>query len=243
MDYRAHVAGQLVCHIPNNDIITTKVGLLTALRDHYNKVSGTTTNHTAIPNIPYFPTTYDLEAPADVTALLENAQAAQAEASESGAGIWIYKPPCNNRGRGIKVVSGVAMLKEICHGDASIETPPLKGIVQKYIERPLLLEETGYKFDLRCYLLIARNYPTTIAFYHPGYCRLALKPYVMSTNEDVLNDTMMHLTNASVQKKDPIYKDNKDKQVGYPLQLVRDGFELRPYACLPLDPVYSYDHQ
>ena len=32
IDYKAHTAGQLVCHIPNNDCITTKTGLLTSLR-------------------------------------------------------------------------------------------------------------------------------------------------------------------------------------------------------------------
>ena len=32
IDYRSHVSGQLVCHIPNNDCICTKIGLLATLR-------------------------------------------------------------------------------------------------------------------------------------------------------------------------------------------------------------------
>ncbi|KAJ1441572.1 tubulin-tyrosine ligase/Tubulin polyglutamylase, partial [Ochromonadaceae sp. CCMP2298] len=116
--------------------------------------------------------------------------------------IWIYKPSCANRGRGIRVVTGVEELRE------------LTGIVQKYIRNPLLLTPEGYKFDIRVYLLVARNYPTTLAFYHPGYVRMALKPYSVATKES-LEDECVHLTNASIQKKHTVYKEegNKEAQV------------------------------
>jgi hypothetical protein len=39
IDYRAHNPGQLVCHIPNNDCISTKVGLLSTLREAYSRSS------------------------------------------------------------------------------------------------------------------------------------------------------------------------------------------------------------
>jgi len=96
-------------------------------------------------------------------------------------------------------------------------TLPYKGIVQKYIRNPLLVTSEGYKFDVRCYLLIARNSPTTLAFYHPGYCRLALKPYTIATVAS-LEDNCVHLTNAAIQKKDAIYKEdgNKELQVCFP---------------------------
>jgi hypothetical protein len=29
----------------------------------------------------------------------------------------------------------------------------------------------GFKFDIRCYLLVARNDPSYIVYYHPGYIR------------------------------------------------------------------------
>lgn len=105
--------------------------------------------------------------------------------------------------------------------------------VFRYIRDPLLVEPAGMrlKFDIRCYLLIARNFPSTVAFYHPGYCRLALKAY--DTSLAALSDRFLfqslshdwihfiprfscvHLTNASIQKKDPLYKseDNKELQV------------------------------
>lgn len=216
IDYRAHQPGQLVCHIPNNDVITTKIGLLTTLRDKFCKKAPGSTQFI---QPPWLPKTFDLDSPADINFLLKEAEEAAANKGENREPIWIYKPSCNNRGRGIKVISGVESLKLICHGkitnDPDTSIQPLKGIVQKYLEAPLLIGPEGFKFDIRCYLLVARNFPHTIAFYHPGYVRLALKPYsVTATSDDsILEDTMMHLTNASVQKKDPIYQANKDLQV------------------------------
>lgn len=205
IDYRSHIDGQLVCHIPNNDIICTKVGLLSALREKFCK-----RGIGKIQQVPWLPETYDLESPADVISLLQIGE----QENEKDT-IWIYKPSCNNRGRGIKVVTGLETLKEICKGKPSpdgnieLDIPPSKGIVQRYIEDPLLVMPMKLKFDIRCYLLVARNFPQTLAFYHPGYCRLALKPYDTSS----LSDSCVHLTNASVQKKDPLYTENKDIQI------------------------------
>ena len=215
IDYRSHVPGQLVCHIPNNEVITTKVGLLMALRDTFCKgPAGGPRKKT-----PWLPETYTLESPTDINALMQANQALSEKATDGRDPIWIYKPSCNNRGRGIRVVSGVEMLKEICFGkdtgspESSI--PKSQGIVQKYIEAPLLVrregESDGYKFDYRCYMLVARNQPSYLVFFHPGYCRLTLKPY--SDSPESLADSTIHLTNAAVQKKDPLYETNKDFQI------------------------------
>jgi cell wall-associated NlpC family hydrolase len=127
--------------------------------------------------------------------------------------LWIYKPSSSNRGRGIEVVRGLKELKMICHGrhtgDPVTCIPPRHGILQRYIENPLLVGEGALKFDVRCYMLIACNDPSYTVYYHPGYCRLALKRYC--TSVESLLDPMVHLTNASVQKKDPHY--DKDLQV------------------------------
>ena len=166
---------------------------------------------------PWLPETYTLESPTDIAALMQaNTQATERDGRDP---IWIYKPSCNNRGRGIKVVSGAEALKEICFGrdTGSPETsvPKSQGIVQKYIEAPLLVrrrgEGEGFKFDYRCYMLVARNMPSYVVFFHPGYCRLTLKPY--SDAADSLCDATIHLTNAAVQKKDPLYEANKDFQI------------------------------
>ncbi len=210
IDYRSHQPGQLVCHIPNNDVITTKLGLLTTLRDKYCKIIP---GSSAIQHVPWLPMTFDLDSPADISLLLKESEDILAASSRDP--IWIYKPSCNNRGRGIRVIAGLEDLKIICYGkntgDNESSIPPLKGIVQKYLESPLLIGPEGYKFDIRCYLLIATTFPATIAFYHPGYCRLALKPYNLGSG--TLEDNFMHLTNASIQKKDPLYLSNRDLQV------------------------------
>ncbi len=59
---------------------------------------------------------------------------------------------------------------------------------QRYVLDPLLVE--GYKFDIRCYLLVARNDPTYLAFYHPGYCRyifLIIYSYIVPFQLKYLN--------------------------------------------------------
>ena len=66
-------------------------------------------------------------------------------------------------------------------------------------------------------MLVARNDPSYLVYYHPGYCRLSLKPY--STAAETLEDPTVHLTNASIQKKDPIYEANKENQVGVVIKL------------------------
>ena len=61
---------------------------------------------------------------------------------------WIIKPPARARGTGIK---------------------PL--IVQKYIERPLLIN--GNKFDLRLYVLVTSVNPLRVYLYKDGLARFA----------------------------------------------------------------------
>lgn len=262
IDFRAHVPGQLVCHIPNNDILTTKVGLLSCFREKFCKRSFNPTTPTKIKqgvlastssktpsrsteefltveeetpkhqHSPWLPETYDLEVPEDCLALIRAEEEWGALPSVLAAGVegnppsplpmvasasskpsvWIYKPSSNNRGRGIKVVQGMDSLKEICYGkktdDPETTVPPSKGILQQYVTDPLLIN--GYKFDIRCYLLIAKNHPQTVAYYHPGYCRMALKAYDLSD----ISDLGQHLTNAAVQKLDKVnYETMKDIQI------------------------------
>jgi hypothetical protein len=229
IDYRAHTPGQLVCHIPNNEVISTKSGLLSTIRDCFcrnKKLTDTTRIAT-----PWLPETYQLDIPIDVQALVTaNKDLMKAAAKTDTPPIWIYKPSSSNRGRGIKVIAGNDQLNEICYGRPpnrrAGETEPLepaKGIVQKYIENPLLIPgamspildhsdlNDGYKFDYRCYMLVARNSPKYMVFFHPGYIRLTMRPY--SDSIESLADGSIHLTNASIQKKQEGYKELKAFQV------------------------------
>ena len=191
IDYRAHTPGQLVNHIPNNDCITTKAALLSTIREKYCRVAPTSTTRLTT---PWLPETYQLDSPSDIAAIfeMENQMMSKKQGlADGGAGdsstpwgcLWIYKPSCNNRGRGIRVVRGKEALELVCYGkntgDPETSIPPSPGILQRYIENPLLAGEEGCKFDVRCYLLVARNDPSYLAYYHPGYSSLfhSNKPY------------------------------------------------------------------
>ena len=212
IDYRTHQPGQLVCHIPNNEVITTKVGLLSTLRNKFSRVAIGSMERKAT---PWLPETYQLDIPSDVNAALEVDQKILTEAGK--APVWIYKPSSNNRGRGIRVICGHDNLREVCVGkpatDSEEAVKACEGVIQRYLENPLLVprESDNFKFDYRCYMLVARNDPSYMCFFHPGYCRLTTKPYDDSIEN--LSDPIIHLTNASLQKKNGSYAENKDFQV------------------------------
>lgn len=90
-------------------------------------------------------------------------------------------------------------------------------VVQQYIEKPCLIN--GKKFDIRSYLAVICCKPYFV-FAHDGYCRISLLDYTTSnfcaengTEVDGmpadLASKLTHLTNLSVQKKHPRFKDLK----------------------------------
>uniref|UniRef100_A0A1B0BDQ3 Tubulin polyglutamylase TTLL4 n=1 Tax=Glossina palpalis gambiensis TaxID=67801 RepID=A0A1B0BDQ3_9MUSC len=108
---------------------------------------------------------------------------------------WIIKPPAGARGTGIRVVD---------HWNQIPKRKPL--IVQKYIERPLLINSS--KFDLRLYVLVTSINPLRVYMYHNGLARFASVKY--SEKSETLNDRCMHLTNYSINKKSSNYSKNED---------------------------------
>ena len=67
-------------------------------------------------------------------------------------------------------------------------TKPLMAlIVQRYIERPLLVEKR--KFDIRAYMVIPSTIPFLV-FYHRGYVRVTCEEYNLDSF-----DLSLHLTN------------------------------------------------
>jgi hypothetical protein len=65
IDYKAHTPGQLVCHIPNNEIICSKVSLLQTMREFFVKpiVASASGSSTKRRNPPWLPETYLLNQP------------------------------------------------------------------------------------------------------------------------------------------------------------------------------------
>ncbi|XP_066296558.1 protein polyglycylase TTLL10-like isoform X2 [Branchiostoma lanceolatum] len=199
---------QLVNRIPNNAILTTKIGLLNSLREYERVMAkvkkGRYTRHLKMGD--FFPESFRLDVRDDREAFFNTYQEGET---------WICKPTGMNRGRGIFFISSqeeVSSLQErleVMTQNSKRARLPYKGpmarVIQRYVNKPLLLD--GKKFDIRVYMLIACTNPYVV-MYHPGYARLCTQDY----SADDLNITA-HLTNQWIQKKDPNYEEVKDETV------------------------------
>ncbi|NXU47005.1 TTL10 polyglycylase, partial [Turnix velox] len=127
--------------------------------------------------------------------------------------MWICKPSCSNRGRGIFLLKNLASVRtlqaELLDAEEKHLLKPHRAskarIVQRYIQQPLLLE--GRKFDVRSYLLVASTLPFLLCFAQ-GYVRLTCAPYHVASD-----DLTVHLTNQSVQKRSSLYEKMKEETV------------------------------
>ena len=108
--------------------------------------------------------------------------------------VWIIKPgEYSNRGCRICVMQDYT---EIKHYLSTGGKRPHTYILQKYIEKPLLINKR--KFDIRIYgLLTSINGHIKGYFYDEGYIRTSCKEYTLKN----LSNKAIHLTNDAVQQK------------------------------------------
>ncbi|XP_077587653.1 protein polyglycylase TTLL10 isoform X2 [Stigmatopora nigra] len=204
---------QLVYQIPNNKVLTTKIGLLNSLRE-YERVSSKVNHGRAIRNLKmkeFIPTTFRLDVKEEREAFFARQQGGKSNYTD----MWICKPTGLNQGRGIfllRTAEDVAALKlklqrkcELQNDTKVFHRQPQAYVVQHYIQKPLLLKEK--KFDVRSYLLIACTSPYMVFFRH-GYVRLTCDPY----DPDSRN-LSAHLTNQCMQRKNPLYSRVKEDTV------------------------------
>jgi tubulin polyglutamylase TTLL2 len=99
-----------------------------------------------------------------------------------------------SRGRGIYLFKELHELTYDCNT-----------IIQRYIDRPLLI--SGFKFDLRCYVVVRSYDPLIVYFYRDGLARFATEPYNLSS----LANRFSHLTNTSINMLSPSLDQEKDE--------------------------------
>ncbi|KAK2499888.1 hypothetical protein MC885_008302 [Smutsia gigantea] len=229
---------QLLYQLPNNKVLTTKIGLLSTLRESsriVNKINKTALCAQArvLKMEEFFPETYRLDIRDEREAFLALFDETQ---------IWICKPTASNQGKGIFLLRNqeeVAALQakiQSIEDDPIYRTMPFRApqarVVQRYIQNPLLLD--GKKFDVRSYLLIACTTPYMVFFGH-GYARLTLSLYNPHSS-----DLSGHLTNQFVQKKSPLYvllKDDTVWSMDHLNRYINDKF--RKTKGLPRDWVFT----
>ncbi|XP_040552854.1 tubulin--tyrosine ligase isoform X1 [Gallus gallus] len=103
--------------------------------------------------------------------------------------VWIAKSSAGAKGEGILISSEASELLDFIDEQGQVH------VIQKYLEKPLLLEPGHRKFDIRSWVLVDHLY--NIYLYREGVLRTSSEPY----NSANFQDKTCHLTNHCIQKE------------------------------------------
>ncbi|XP_037960674.1 tubulin glycylase 3B-like [Teleopsis dalmanni] len=130
--------------------------------------------------------------------------------------VWLLKPGNKSRGIGIVVKKN---LDEIL--DYAVKNVDRNYVVQKYVERPLLIYKT--KFDVRAYMLQTIADDTlSIWIYKDCYLRFCSQEYSLTSLR-----ASIHLTNNSVQR---LYKNSRNRDQRLPMKNMWSLKEFKNYV-------------
>ncbi|XP_001601458.2 tubulin glycylase 3A-like isoform X1 [Nasonia vitripennis] len=103
--------------------------------------------------------------------------------------LWIVKPSDLCCGSGIFITHELHVILNRVRSK-----PKDYYVIQKYIERPLLIN--GTKFDIRQWFLVTSTFPLTIWSFREALLRFSSRPYTTTTYHEAI-----HLCNTAVQEK------------------------------------------
>jgi hypothetical protein len=149
----------------------------------------------------YLPITFHLQHGEDDQSFFNFVQVFESFKAKKMHNLWILKPGENcNRGNGICVCNSLEQIRAELKSNPFPKTGEHTFVIQKYIERPFLVNRR--KFDIRLYCLVTSTNGFLQAYYYQdGYIRTSCKEY----NPKVLDNKFIHLTNDAVQKKSEDY--------------------------------------
>ncbi|KAK1340619.1 hypothetical protein QTO34_019190 [Cnephaeus nilssonii] len=231
---------QLLYQLPNNKLLTTKIGLLNALRE-YARVISRVSRTSSCPQAKSGrdPTPALEELPWTSPGRLESQRILKMEEFSQRPTVltsgmrerpffglfdetqtWICKPTASNQGKGIFLLRSQPDLATLQAKVQSLEDDPVyrRMPFRTPQARVVHREPTAAgreEVDVRSYLLIACAMPYMVFFGH-GYARLTLRLY-----DPHSQDLSGHLTNQFMQKKSPLYMLLKEDTVWSMEQLNR----------------------
>ncbi|XP_029162007.1 tubulin monoglycylase TTLL3-like [Nylanderia fulva] len=130
--------------------------------------------------------------------------------------LWILKPGNKSRGRGIVLMN---KLEDVMAKVNPTGKPDTRYVVQKYIERPLLIHNT--KFDIRQWFIVTCAQPLTLWMYRESYLRFCSQKFSLDDFHESI-----HLCNHAIQCK---YNNCCDRDPTLPTDNMWDATTFKEY--------------